>query len=201
MNTSGMSSTQKSVCIYCASSTKTKSVYIDAAQQLAHLLVDNGYGIRYGGGSEGLMGAIADTVLNKGGKITGVIPRFMVEVEWQHPHVADMLIVETMAERKQLLIQGVDAIIALPGSTGTLEELVEVLSLKKLKQINIPIVIVNTNGFFTPLINLLQQMVKEEFMHQSNLQLYSVVEEPSQILEAIAMMNHASINQMQQVTI
>lgn len=201
MNPSGMNSTQKSVCIYCASSTKTKSVYIDAAQQLAHLLVDNGYGIRYGGGSVGLMGAIADTVLNKGGKITGVIPRFMVEVEWQHPHVADMLIVETMAERKQLLIQGVDAIIALPGSTGTLEELVEVLSLKKLKQINIPIVIVNTNGFFTPLINMLQQMVNEEFMHHSNLQLYSVVDDPSQIFEAIALMKHASINQMQQVTI
>lgn len=201
MNPSGMSSTQKSVCIYCASSTKTKPVYIDAAQQLAHMLVDNGYGIRYGGGSVGLMGAIADTVLNKGGKITGVIPRFMVEVEWQHPHVADMLIVETMAERKQLLIQGVDAIIALPGSTGTLEELVEVLSLKKLKQINIPIVIVNTNGFFTPLINMLQQMVNEEFMHHSNLQIYSVVEEPSQIFEAIALMNHVSINQIQQVTI
>ena len=201
MNPSGMSSTQKSVCIYCASSTKTKPVYIDAAQQLSHMLVDNGYGIRYGGGSVGLMGTIADTVLNKGGKITGVIPRFMVEVEWQHPHVADMLIVETMAERKQLLIQGVDAIIALPGSTGTLEELVEVLSLKKLKQINIPIVIVNTNGFFTPLINMLQQMVNEEFMHHSNLQLYSVVDDPSQIFEAIALMNHASTNQIQQVTI
>ena len=196
-----MSSTQKSVCIYCASSTKTKPVYIDAARQLAHLLVDNGYGIRYGGGSVGLMGAIADTVLNKGGKITGVIPRFMVEVEWQHPHVADMLIVETMAERKQLLIQGVDAIIALPGSTGTLEELVEVLSLKKLKQINIPIVIVNTNGFFTPLINMLQQMVDEEFMHHSNLQLYSVVEEPSQIFEAITLMNHTATSQIQRVTI
>ena len=201
MNPSGMNSTPKSVCIYCASSTKTKPVYIDAAQQLAHLLVDNGYGIRYGGGSVGLMGAIADTVLNKGGKITGVIPRFMVEVEWQHHHVADMLIVETMAERKQLLIQGVDAIIALPGSTGTLEELVEVLSLKKLKQINIPIVIVNTNGFFTPLINMLQQMVDEEFMHHSNLLLYSVVDDPSQIFEAIALMNHASTNHIQQVTI
>lgn len=187
-----MNQNHKSVCIFCASSTRSAQVYVDAARQLASLLIDKGYGIRYGGGSVGLMGTIANTALEKGGRITGVIPRFMVEVEWQHPLVTDMVVVETMAERKKGLIEGVDAIVALPGSTGTLEELIEVLSLKKLNQIHTPVVIVNTNGFFNPLIEMLQRMVDEEFMHHSCLHLYSVVEHPDEIFEAIALMANTS---------
>ena len=186
----------KSACIFCASSTKTPSVYLNAAQQLTNILVENDYGIRYGGGSVGLMGVVADTALAKGGKITGVIPRFMVEVEWQHPNVSNMLVVETMAERKQLLIKDADVIIILPGSTGTLEELSEVLSLKKLNQISTPIIFVNTNRFFDPLFDMFQKMVDEQFMHHSYLNMYLVIDEPFQIIEAIALASNTARNSL-----
>lgn len=182
-----MHSSTPTVCVFCASSTRVSAEYTHAAQTLANILVNNGFGIRYGGGSVGLMGAIADTVLSRGGQITGIIPEFMVEREWQHPLVTNMMVVETMAERKKLLIEGVAAIVTLPGSTGTLEELIEVISLKKLGQIDTPIIIINTNGFFNPLLEMLRRMVDEQFMPASDLTLYTVIDHPKQIIDAMAM--------------
>lgn len=182
-----MHSSTPTVCVFCASSTRVSAEYTHAAQTLANILVNNGFGIRYGGGSVGLMGAIADTVLSRGGLITGIIPEFMVEREWQHPLVTNMMVVETMAERKKLLIEGVAAIVTLPGSTGTLEELIEVISLKKLGQIDTPIIIINTKGFFNPLLEMLRRMVDEQFMPASDLTLYTVIDHPEQIIDAMAM--------------
>ena len=174
-----------SVCVFCASSTQVADVYVNAAKDLTNELVKNNIGIRYGGGQVGLMGALADYTLKMGGKITGVIPQFMVEVEWQHKDVEDMILVETMHQRKNLLIQNVDAVIALPGSTGTLEELIEVISLKKLGLFSKPVIIINTNGFYNSLKDLLTKMIDEKMMRKEHLDVCNFIDLPNGIVELI----------------
>jgi uncharacterized protein (TIGR00730 family) len=176
---------QPVVCIFCASSTQVPQCYFDAATELAHQLITNGYAIKYGGGAVGLMGAIANKVLELKGRIIGVIPEFMVEVEWQHPQVEEMQVVTSMHERKKLLVENVDAVIALPGSSGTLEELIEVISMKKLGLFNRPVIIVNTNGFYDTLIEFFNRMVNENFLRQEHLDTFTVVSHPHQVIEAI----------------
>ena len=175
----------KEVCVYCASSTSIDKKYIRVAEELASVLVQNDYGVVYGGGEVGLMGALADTVLRFNGRITGVIPRFMVEVEWAHKGVENMIQVETMYERKSRLIKGVSAVIALPGSTGTLDELIDVISLKKLGLFTKPVIIINSFGFYDPLFSLLEKMIREKFMRPEHRLLWTEVKEPGEVINAI----------------
>ncbi|MFT3737268.1 MAG: TIGR00730 family Rossman fold protein [Breznakibacter sp.] len=174
------------VTVFCASSTQISKIYIEAAESLAQHLVDEGYAIKYGGGAVGLMGALANKVLSLNGKIHGVIPKFMVEVEWQHPHVQSMLVTETMHQRKQALVQNVSAVVALPGSSGTLEELAEVISMKKLGLFSKPIIIVNTNNFYDPFVQLMEKMANENFMKHEHLRAFSVVNDPREVCNIIA---------------
>lgn len=175
----------KDVCVYCASSTSIPEKYYNLAKNLSTQLVKNNFGIVYGGGEVGLMGALANQALDLGGRITGVIPRFMVEVEWAHPGVENMHIVNTMAERKERLIKDVEAVVALPGSTGTLEELIEVVSMKKLGLFTKPIIIVNAFGFYDDLLRLFDRMVEERFMRPEHGEIYSVVSDVNDVVEAI----------------
>ena len=175
----------KNVCIFCASSTSIDNKYIETAELLTEKLVKNGYGIVYGGGEVGLMGAVANKALSLNGRVTGVIPRFMVEVEWAHKGVTDMVQVETMAERKNRLVKGVFAVIALPGSTGTLDELIDILSLKKLGKFTRPVIIVNSFGFYDHLLLLFDKMIEERFMRPEHRELWSVIENPEDIIDAI----------------
>ncbi|MGQ1785207.1 MULTISPECIES: LOG family protein [unclassified Saccharicrinis] len=175
----------KKVCVFCASSSKIDKVYIDAAVELGKILVKEGFGMKYGGGAIGLMGAVANSMLACGGEVTGVIPRFMVEVEWEHKGVKDMVHVDTMAQRKELMVKDVEAVITLPGSTGTLEELFEVLSNKKLGLFTKPVILINTNGFFDPLIQMLNKMIDENFMRVEHGELWSIIDDPKDILKAI----------------
>ena len=179
-----MSKEIQAVCIYCASSQFIPDVYFDAAEKLAHILADRGIKIVYGGGSKGLMGKLADVYIERNAPIKGIIPRFMKEVEWAHPGVHEMIITETMAERKALLMQ-VDAIITLAGGCGTFEELMEVISLKRLGKFTKPIVILNTNNYYDPLKQLLENAVKENFMNQEHLGMWDFVEQAEKVLEAI----------------
>ncbi len=174
----------KSVTIYCASSQSIPKVYFDAAEKLAELLADQGIKLIYGGGSKGLMGKIADTYLSRNAPIKGIIPRFMKEVEWAHPGVTEMVITETMAERKALLMQ-TDAIITLAGGCGTFEELLEVISLKRLGKFTKPIVILNTQKYYDPLKQLLENAVAERFMNQEHLAMWNFVDHPEEILQSI----------------
>ncbi len=164
----------KYVCIFCASSARTPSAYIDEARELTRELHSRGFGVVYGGGSVGLMGAVADEALKLEMPIIGVIPSFMVEVEWAHPEVKDMRQTQTMSERKQMMIALSDAIVALPGSTGTFDELFEAMSDKKLGLHGKPIVMLNTRGFFDPTIEQLRRMVSENFMTQKHMDTVSV---------------------------
>jgi len=175
----------KRITVFCASSRMIHSKYFEAARQLAQVLTENHITAVYGGGSVGLMGALADYMLENGGSITGVIPHFMMKVEWGHPGVKRMIITKDMHERKRILIDGVDAVVALPGGSGTLEELLEVISLKRLGKFIKPVIIINTSGFYDPLVILLNKMVEENFMRQDHLKMWSVINHPSQLIEAI----------------
>lgn len=175
----------KRVCVFCASSQQVPHFFFDDTTALARHLVEHGYAIQYGGGAMGLMGALADEVIRLNGKITGIIPHFMVEVEWEHKGVREMVHVETMAERKHLLVQNVDAVIALPGGTGTFEELFEVLSNKKLGIYSKPVILVNTNGFFNPFIELMKTMADHHFLRPEHLMMFTTVNSPAHVVNAI----------------
>lgn len=175
----------KRITVFCASSRMIDSKYFEAARQLAEVLTKNNITAVYGGGAVGLMGALADYMLQNGGSITGVIPQFMMKVEWGHPGVKKMIITKDMHERKRILIDDVDAVVALPGGSGTLEELLEVISLKRLGKFVKPVIIINTAGFYDPLVVLLNKMVKENFMRQDHLKMWKVISDPSELMEAI----------------
>lgn len=173
------------ICVYCASSARVADVYFDATERLARALVAADVDVVYGGGAIGLMGRLADTIVDLGGRIKGIMPRFMNEVEWAHRRVSDFELTETMHERKAKFLDGVDGLVALPGGTGTLEELLEAITLKRLGQLTCPIIIVNTAGFYDPLRQMLERCVHEQFMHQRDLMLWTFVDEPEQVLPAI----------------
>jgi uncharacterized protein (TIGR00730 family) len=173
-----------SVSVFCASSQKVDPVYFQDAHELGEILAKNHIHVLYGGGAIGLMGCLADTILKNGGKITGIIPQFMLEQGWGHAKV-DHIIVENMHERKKKLAENADAIIALPGGVGTMEELLEMLTLKQLGKLLVPIVILNTNGFFNPLLSLFEQMIEQHFMRDIHRNLWIAADKPSDVLNAI----------------
>ncbi len=174
----------KYVTVYCASSSKLNPIYLDAAKKLGELLVENGIGLVYGGGSVGLMGQLADTMMSLGGKVIGVIPRFMCEVEWHHKGISKLIITETMHERKAKMAELGDATIALPGGVGTMEELFEIVTWKQLGIYEKPIVILNTNNYYQYLIKQLKVSSEELFIRPQHLNLWSVVEAPKDVFSA-----------------
>lgn len=172
----------KKICIYCASSPKAADYYKESASQIAKILVENGYELVYGGGSIGLMGAVADSALEHNGKITGVIPKFMQELEWGHPGV-EMIEVENMHERKNLMLEKSDAVIALAGGCGTFEEIIEAITWKRLALFDGPAVFLNTNNYYDPIIEQLNRAVDENFMNPEHRDLWSVIQRPEEIIE------------------
>ena len=175
----------KRICVFCASSSKVDKSYFDAAEKLAAQLVSHNVTIVYGGGAAGLMGCIADTAIKRGGHVVGIIPKFMTEVEWQHKELEEIHVVADMHERKKMLLEGTDALIALPGGSGTLEELLEAISLKRLGLYTKPIIIVNINGYYDPLIEMLDKSIREKFMSETHRKMWTVVSDPDDILNAI----------------
>jgi uncharacterized protein (TIGR00730 family) len=173
------------ICIYCASSSKIDEVYFEATERLAKILVHSNIQVVYGGGGHGLMGKLADTVLAEGGKIKGIMPQFMNEVEWAHKKVTDIEFTNTMHERKAKFLENIDALIALPGGTGTLEELLEAITLKRLGQFTKPIIILNTNGYYDPLIMMLERCVSENFLRPIHAEMWAFVQQPEEVLTAI----------------
>ncbi len=175
----------KRICVFCASSSKVDKSYFDAAEKLAAQLVSHDVPIVYGGGAAGLMGCIADTALKHGGHVVGVIPKFMTEVEWQHKELEEIHVVADMHERKKMLLEGTDALVALPGGSGTLEELMEAISLKRLGLYTRPIIILNINGYYDPLIEMLDKSIRERFMSETHRKMWTVVSDPDDIMNAI----------------
>jgi uncharacterized protein (TIGR00730 family) len=175
----------KRVAVFCASSGLIGDSYAQAAQELGKILAQQNITIVYGGGAVGLMGHLADSALAHQGEVIGVIPQFMVDLEWAHPGVNNMVIVETMRERKKIMIEKSDAVIGLPGGSGTLEELLETISLKRLGLYVNPIILLNTQGFYSLLNEIFMRCVEERFMRPEHLNIWSVAEKPEDILNLI----------------
>jgi uncharacterized protein (TIGR00730 family) len=173
------------ICVYCASSQQSDPVYREAAFRLGALLAEAGSIVVYGGGSAGSMGAVADGALSKGGEVVGVLPRFMADLEWGHPGLTHLELVEDMRERKHRLLTGSDAVVALPGGCGTLEELFEAITLKRLGLYLNPIVLLDTLGFYQPLDAFMAQVIAARFMNPEHAAMWQRVAEPEDVLPAI----------------
>ncbi|MEG1546804.1 MAG: TIGR00730 family Rossman fold protein [Bacteroides sp.] len=174
-----------SVCVYSASSTKIDTVYFEAAECLGALLAEQKIRLVNGAGNIGLMRTVADAVLQAGGQVTGVIPRFMVEQNWHHPHLTKLIEVENMHERKQLMADLSDGVIALPGGCGTLEELLEIITWKQLGLYLNPIVILNTNHFFDSLLDMLGQAIEQNFMRPQHGNIWQVANTPKEAVDLL----------------
>ena len=154
----------KTVCVYCGSGPGTNPRFIEAAVALGRALADNAIRLVYGGGSIGLMGALATSVLDHGGAVTGIIPDFLTSRENALSRVQEMIVTPDMHERKRLMFERSDAFVALPGGIGTLEELVEQLTWQQLGRHSKPILIANIDGFWEPLLALLTHMRATQFI-------------------------------------
>jgi uncharacterized protein (TIGR00730 family) len=187
MSTSSVSpsSSARAVCVYCASSRTAHPEYREAAFRLGEVLATEGLGIVYGGGARGSMGALADGALSRGGRVLGILPRFMADLEWGHAGLTELELVEDMRIRKHLMLTRSQAAIALPGGSGTLEELLEAITLKRLGLYLNPILLVNTRGFFNPLLRVLDHAIAEHFMDERHAQMWEVVAQPEEVPEAL----------------
>jgi len=140
----------------------------------------------YGGGATGSMGALADGVVANGGTITGVMPRFMMQLEWAHKSLTELHVVEDMRSRKHMMLSESHGLVTLPGGPGTFEELFEALTLKRLGLYTNPIVLVNTRNYFDPLLRMLDHAIAERFMHPRHLDTWRIVSEPEDVPDALA---------------
>lgn len=165
---------QKLLCVYCASSDRIDPKYGVAAEQLGREMVARGWGLVYGGGKTGLMGAVARGTKAAGGRVVGVIPEFMKAKELAFDEADELVTVITMRERKLLMETRADAFVTLPGGFGTLEEIMEILTLRQLDVVKKPCVIFNQDGFYDDLIKLFERMLAERFFKPSNMDLFRV---------------------------
>jgi uncharacterized protein (TIGR00730 family) len=182
----GMSKIEN-VCVYCGSRNGTDPAFVAAARRLGRLFAENHIGLVYGGGSNGLMGAVADAVVDHGGRVIGVIPEFLRTRENMFRRATELIVTRDMHERKQLMFERADAFVALPGGIGTLEELVEQLTWAQLGRHKKPILLADLGGFWQPLLAVLDRMREAGFIHNGALMNYHVcrdVEDVVPILQA-----------------
>ena len=177
------------VCVFCASSANIDERYLADARELGNLLAQGGWRCVNGGGAVGLMGAVTDGTLDAGGEVTGVIPKFMVDNGWCYDRLMDVIVTADMHQRKQMMSNMADAVIALPGGVGTLEELLETLTWRQLGLVKVPIIILNTLGYYDLLLAMLRHAVDEGFMKPSHGQLWQVAATPA---DAVALLDDNS---------
>lgn len=173
------------ICVFCGSSRGNNPIYANAAKELGILIGGGNHTLIYGGGNIGLMGIVADAVLEAGGKVIGVIPKFLMDREVGHAGLTSLEIVSSMHERKKRMADLSDAFLAIPGGWGTLEELAEILTWKQLGLITQPVGLLNTNRFFDPLLVQMNSMVDEGFLRKENLLSIKSSEQPAEILSAL----------------
>lgn len=170
------------ITVYAASSGQVPHLYVEAARELGRLIGLSGHALINGAGRSGLMAAAAEACLEAGGETIGVIPRFMVDQGWQHEGMTRLVVTPDMHRRKAKMAEMADACIALPGGVGTLEELLEAITWKQLGLFLKPIVILNTGGFYDPLLALLERAADEHFMRRRHLSIWSVARTPAEAL-------------------
>ncbi|MEO6005996.1 MAG: TIGR00730 family Rossman fold protein [Opitutus sp.] len=175
----------KILCVYCSSSDRLAPKYGEAAAELGREMVARGWGLVYGGGKTGLMGAVARSVKAGGGRVVGVIPEFMKARELAYDEADELVTVVTMRERKLLMETRADAFVSLPGGFGTLEEIMEILTLRQLEVVKKPCVFYNQDGFYDPLLALFDTMLRENFFKPSNMNLFRVATSVPEIFAKI----------------
>ena len=180
--------TIRSVCVYCGSSPGRGDVYMKAGQTLGRSIADAGLRLIYGGGTKGIMGAVANGALAAGGKVTGIIPRFLLNreaTETALDRLDELIITENMHERKHRMFEASDAFVALPGGIGTVEEIVEIMTWAQLGHHRKPMVFGNVDGFWNPMLKLIEHMREEGFVHTAHLVNPLVIAKPESIVAAI----------------
>ncbi len=192
-----MNNIYKNICVFCASSPSLPQVYIDAAYELGKLIAGMGSSCICGAGRTGLMLAVTEGVFSGGGSVIGVIPQFMVDRKWHHKDLSEIIITEDMHERKQIMSERADAVIALPGGCGTFEELMEVITWRQLDIYNNPVVILNINGFYNPLLEMFDKAVHEGFMRPSNRDLWMVASSPEEAIDLLLNYDRENIKPME----
>jgi cytokinin riboside 5'-monophosphate phosphoribohydrolase len=175
----------KLLCVYCSSSDRLDPKYAEVATELGREMVARGWGLVYGGGNTGLMGAVARAVKKSGGHVVGVIPEFMKVRELAFLDADELVTVITMRERKLLMETRADAFVALPGGWGTLEEIMEILTLRQLNVVKKPCVFLNQDGFYADLLRLFDRMRDEKFFKPANMELFRVAATVSAVFEQI----------------
>ena len=173
------------VCIFCGSASGAKKAYADAAREMGGLICSSQSSLVYGGGNIGLMGVVADEVMRLGGHVIGVIPDFLLQREVAHKGITQLEVVNSMHERKRRMADLADAFIAMPGGWGTLDELAEILTWKQLGLIQASVGLLNTQGYFNPLIQQMKLMVEEGFLHANNFDELKISESPHQLLNQL----------------
>jgi uncharacterized protein (TIGR00730 family) len=174
------------ICVFASSSSRIDNEYAIASANLGKQLAQASLNVVYGGGGIGLMGKLADAVIENGGTITGVIPSFMIEEGWDHSGLSEMIVTSDMGERKKLMFEMADAIVALPGGVGTLEELTEAMTLKQLGLYKGPIIILNTLNFYKSLIDFLGHMVSGNFLRYEHKGMWEVAESVKEVMDILA---------------
>ncbi len=175
-----------SVCVYCGSSARVNDVYKEAAQRLGAALARAGIEVVYGGGRVGLMGLLADAALAAGGRVVGIIPGHLQALEVDHAGLTELVVVESMHERKRMMVERSDAFVILPGGLGTLDEAFEVVTWKQLRLHDKPVVIADIAGYWAPLITLLDHIDTERFVSGGYRRLLTVAGDIDQVLEILA---------------
>ncbi len=174
------------ICVFCGSNSGSRAAYTKAAEELGRLFARRKLALVYGGGRVGLMGALADAVLKKGGEVIGVIPESLVRREVAHTGLSDLRVVQTMHERKALMAELADAFIALPGGFGTLDEFCEILTWAQLGLHRKPCGLLNVEGYFDPLLALFDRAVEDKFLHPRHRSMLITADEPGKLLEEMA---------------
>ena len=174
------------ICVFCGSSTGFSPVFAEVAKNFGRLLAAQSITLVYGGGNVGLMGILADAVMNEGGEVIGVIPEFLLQREVGHRGITSLEIVHSMHQRKKRMADLADAFIALPGGWGTLEELAEVLTWKQLRLINQPVGVLNIDDFFAPLLAQMQLMATHGFLKPDFMDLLHVDNSGENLLQVIS---------------
>ncbi|MBS1760942.1 MAG: TIGR00730 family Rossman fold protein [Bacteroidetes bacterium] len=173
----------KSIAVFCGSKTGVNPLFIEHTKQLGVILAKNKITLIYGGGNVGIMGVLADTVMQNGGTVVGIIPKVLLDWERQHNAITELIITDDMHERKKMIYQKCDAAVILPGGFGTLDELFEMLTWNQLSIHNKDIFILNSDGFYTHLINHIQQMSSERFLYEAAEKRVAVINEPAALQE------------------
>ena len=176
----------KKICIFCGSSMGFNPIYKEKAAELGRVLADHGCELLYGGGSVGLMKIIADVMMERGCKVTGTITQHLLDMRVGHPEIDELIVVESMAERKKILEDMADGFIALPGGIGTMDEFFEAYVLSQLRVFDKPVALFNVNGFYDGIVSFIDHIAKEGFMHKEHANSLIVSSDPEELLKKMA---------------